>query len=59
MVEVSKNSASTMAENIECKDSKIKSIKKKLSLNIYHYIYQIRQKSPRVLIKLYLKKLGQ
>ena len=47
-----------MAENIKCKDSRIGPIRKELLLNIYYYIYQIKQELLRVLIKLYLEKLG-
>ena len=57
IIEASKDSILIITENIKYKDSKIKSIKKELSLNIYHHTHQTRQKSPRVPTKLYSKKL--
>ena len=39
IVEISKNSILIIAENMECKDFKIKLIRKELLLNIYCHIY--------------------
>ena len=58
MVEVFKNSILIMIKNIKCKGSRIELIKKKLLLNIYYYIYQIKQKLLRISTGLYLGKLG-
>ena len=58
IIEVFKGFVLIMVENIECKNSRIKLIKKELLLSIYHHTHQIRQESLRVSIKLYLGKLG-
>ena len=39
MIEVSKGFVLIMIENMECKDFRIRLIRKELLLNIYYYIY--------------------